>query len=115
MSELKLISKNPLSVADDFSKQPGLRWKKLTPNVSGEEFREFYLNPSFEDSIQNSKKLVVYLDGVEGYTKSFLEEAFGGLARMQGIKKVLENLELISKNQSRIEKIISYIQNADKK
>lgn len=65
-----------LSVASQFSRFPGLRFKRLS-EFSGEEFRDDLLIPA----IRENGKVVVDLDGVVGYGSSFLEEAFGGLVR----------------------------------
>lgn len=61
---------------------------------SGEEFREDYLEKYFKD--ESSKKIQIILDGTAGYSTSFLDEAFGGLARNYGVQKCLDRLEFIS-------------------
>jgi len=66
----------------DFTNYPGPRYEELGDG-SGEEFREKYLWPAF----QQDKDLVVDLDDVAGYGSSFLEEAFGGLIREHELKK----------------------------
>lgn len=65
-----------LSVARQFSKYPGGRYKRIS-EYSGEEFRERLLVPA----INRGEKVVVELDGVVGYGSSFLEEVFGGIVR----------------------------------
>ena len=58
-----------------------------------------------------SCQLVIILDGGFGYAPSFLEEAFGGLAREFGVKEVLDTLEFISDDEpSLISEIKGYIQ-----
>ncbi len=70
----------------DFSRTPGARYTDDGP-FSGEEFRKGKLEPLFEDESDNSK-IIVNLDGTKGYPSSFLEEAFGGLARILGSERV---------------------------
>jgi len=65
-----------ISIADDFTKYPGGRYKKHGKG-SGEEFREDFLVPNLE----KDEQIIVVLDGTAGYSSSFLEEAFGGLVR----------------------------------
>lgn len=66
-----------LSVARQFSRYPGGRYKKMSDN-SGEAFRDDLLIPA----LRRERKIVVDLDGVVGYGSSFLEEVFGGLVRI---------------------------------
>ena len=79
-----------IKIATDFSDTPGARFRSDGP-FSGEEFREDMLMPLFEDDADN-REILIDLDGAEGYPSSFLEEAFGGLARMVGAKKVKERI-----------------------
>lgn len=69
-----------LSIANEFSKTPGGRYRHEGP-FSGQQFREELLLPRFEDALKAKVKLYVDLDGGYGYPSSFLEEAFGGLVR----------------------------------
>jgi hypothetical protein len=102
-----------INVAKDFSTTPGARYRSDGP-FSGEEFRERLLKPLFEDSSDNSKIRIV-LDGVEGYATSFLEEAFGGLAREFGKQRVLDRLEFVSGEDSEaISEILDYIADVSK-
>jgi len=66
-----------IRVASDFSKTPGGRFRSMGPK-SGEEFRDIVAA-----SLARGEAVTVVLDGVEGYGSSFLEEAFGGLARLK--------------------------------
>jgi len=92
-----------IAIAKDFSDVPGGRYKK-DGKWSGEEFRQQFLEPAIQD--EEVEKVVVDLDGTFGYSVSFLEEAFGGLALIYGEKKVLDRVELISTEQpSLIERI----------
>ena len=98
-------------VAKDFSDTPGGRFKKDGPN-SGEEFKERYLKPEF-DKLKGNEKLLIDFDGSYGYPTSFLEEAFGGLARIYNAKNVLEKLDFKSDEEpSLIEEVKRYITNA---
>ena len=66
--------------AKQFSKNPGLRFRKLS-DFSGEEFREKILEPCFD----NDTKIVINVDGVESSLgASFLSEAFGNVAVKYG-------------------------------
>lgn len=68
--------------AEQFSKNPGLRFRKLS-DFSGEQFREEVLEPCFE----KNNKIIINVDGVESSLgASFLSEAFGNLAVKYGKK-----------------------------
>ena len=69
------------SIAEDFSKTPGGRFRKHGP-YSGEAFREDVLCGLLQNAIEAEDKLIIVLDGTAGYGSSFLEEAFGGLVRL---------------------------------
>ena len=103
-----------IKVIDDFSKTPGARYRS-EGDYSGEEFREELLEPKFIDSKNNHEKLIIDLDGGYGYSTSFLEEAFGGLARKYDPNEVDSIIDLISQDEpSLIEEIKGYILNARK-
>ena len=77
-------------------------------------FRTNYLLPP----LRNKKTITVELDGVSGYPSSFLDEAFGGLVREEGISSedVLKYLHFHSeegKNNGTIRRIIHYIKSPD--
>jgi hypothetical protein len=58
--------------------------------------------------------LLIDLDDAEGYATSFLEEAFGGLARKYGAKAVLELLSFKSEDEPLlVDEIILYINDAN--
>lgn len=69
-------SKVTIDIAKQFSTEPAGRFPTDGPN-SGERFRNELLLPA----LLSTQKVVVILDGAEGYGSSFLEEAFGGLVR----------------------------------
>jgi hypothetical protein len=99
-----------LCIATDFSPLPGFRYETQAPN-SGERFREELLRPKFEQARRDGAKLEVQLDGVEGYTTSFLEEAFGGLARSPGIgpEMVMETIIVKSVQDDLIDDVHWYV------
>ncbi len=103
-----------LSIVSDFSRTPGFRFYSDGP-FSGQLFRETKLEPLFEES-KNFDTIVINLDGVAGYATSFLEEAFGGLARKYGKEVVLNRLTFISdEDPLLIEEIQNYIRNCHEK
>ena len=69
-----------LSIANDFSKTPGVRFPE-EGEFSGQQFREEFLKPKVDEAISNNDKLEIDLDGTSGLGPSCLEEAFGGLLR----------------------------------
>lgn len=87
-----------IRIAEDFSDSPGGMYKADGPS-SGEEFREKFLEPMFETARKKGGLLEIDLDGTGGYASSFLEEAFGGLARKFGAKAVLETLRFACKDE----------------
>jgi|SRR5579864_752549 len=91
------VAENTISinVAQEFSKTPGPRFK-TEGEFSGEEFRERVLEPKFLQARDEKSRLVVDLDGGYGYATSFLEEAFGGLARRYGQEPLLSMLQIQS-------------------
>lgn len=104
-----------INICKDFSDTPNARYK-TEGAFSGEEFREGLLEPKYLEAKKNNEKLIINLDGGYGYPTSFLEEAFGGLARKYNYIDVLETLEFVSEDEpSLIEEIQSYIKNASKR
>ena len=69
-----------VNIAEDYSKVPGGRYIEDGP-FSGQDFREKVLLPKFQEAKRQNVILQVNLDGGYGYGSSFLDEAFGGLAR----------------------------------
>lgn len=97
-----------ISIARDFTKTPGARLK-TDGEYSGEEFREKFLDPLFNDP-KDARTIEIILDGVEGYATSFLDEAFGGLARKYGKERCLKRLQFTSVEDPLLtEEITSYI------
>ena len=98
-----------LQVATEFSKFPGPRYRS-EGHDSGEEFRVDYLTPRFKKALEQGIRLKIDLDDAYGYATSFLEEAFGGLARDFGVQRVLKVLEFKSDDEPYlIDDIIRYI------
>ena len=71
-----------ISIAQDFSKYPAGRYP-ADGEFNGTRFRQENLVPHLKES----KILVVSFDGTAGFGSSFLEEAFGGLIREEGMTK----------------------------
>lgn len=69
-----------INIAADYSKVPGGRYIEDGP-FSGQDFRSKVLLPKFQEAKRQNEALQVNLDGGYGYGSSFLDEAFGGLAR----------------------------------
>jgi hypothetical protein len=104
-----------LSIARDFSETPGPRSRE-EGDFSGEEFLEDLLQPAFIKAQKSHEPLVVDLDGVVGYATSFLEAAFGGLARIYESEDVLKILELTCKDEpSLVDEVKNYIRDANLK
>ena len=98
-------------ICRDFSETPNARYRAEGPD-SGEEFRESLLEPKYILARNSNQKLIINLDGAYGYPTSFLEEAFGGLARKYGSAEVADTLDFISDDEpSLIKEINGYIQN----
>ena len=103
-----------ISIARDFSSTPGFRLISVGP-YSGEEFRKSKLDPLFKD-VADATPIEINLDGVAGYATSFLEEAFGGLARMYGVEVCMKRLKFRSDEEPLLPKEIEgYIRNSVKK
>lgn len=104
-----------ISIAKDFSRIPGARFPE-EGNYSGQEFRNEVLLPNFKKAISADEKLKVILDGTAGLGTSFLEEAFGGLIRINNISysEIKNTLILISdEDEDYIEEINQYLLEAD--
>lgn len=96
-----------INVAHEFSRFPYGRHIKDGP-YSGEHFRKNFLVLA----LKSNSQLVVDLDGTLGYGSSFLEEAFGGLVRLEGFtaKQLKSILRVVSKTDPSLEgEIWSYI------
>lgn len=108
------MSTHSISIANDFSRFPGGRFRTDGPH-SGQEFREDLLVPA----LQAQDRVMVLLDGVAGLPSSFLEETFGGLVREHGFApdELLHKLEFVAttpRMQSYPQVIARYIERATK-
>ncbi|HUX66770.1 MAG TPA: STAS-like domain-containing protein [Terriglobales bacterium] len=109
-----MLTPDVLSVAREFSKTPGPRAEAEGPH-SGEKFLRTRLLKRFLDAQRQGRKLLVDLDGTEGYATSFLEAAFGGLARNFPAATVLDTLEFKSSDEPYlVSEIKQYIADARK-
>lgn len=91
----------------DYSKRPGPRYSNQG-KFSGEDFYNSYLANWFKEAVDSSRKLVVVLDGTDGYLSSFLDESFGRLVYVYGKEYVAKNLIIISNtNPGLVDKITS--------
>lgn len=98
-----------ITIAKDFSDTPGARYYDDGPH-SGQEFFQKILLPKFKEALQNNAKLVIDLDGTEGYATSFLDEAFRSLSDEFDAEKVWKNIILMSEEEPDwIDEIKSYI------
>ena len=104
-----------INIAREFTPLPGPRYRDQGPG-SGQQFLDEHLRPAFEEARRTGERLTVQLDGVKyGYTTSFLEEAFGGLAREFGSEPVRETLTFESYVEPLLdEEIRHYIDHAER-
>ncbi|AMS32659.1 hypothetical protein AEM42_10195 [Betaproteobacteria bacterium UKL13-2] len=96
-----------LNVALDFSPEPAGRYPEDGP-FNGQRFREELLVPALVDN----DEVCVNFDGTEGYGSSFLNEAFGGITRLELLSEhtLREKLRIVSEEDpSVIDEIWQYI------
>ncbi|MCF6249164.1 MAG: STAS-like domain-containing protein [Desulfobacula sp.] len=98
-----------ININRDFSKYIGGREKRIS-QFSGEDFRERFLDNSFD----KYDRIHIELDGVLGYPWDFLDEVFGVIAKRYGKEKFWEKIDLISAHNYVTDKI-TYIVNHSKK
>ena len=89
-----------INIAKEYTKTPGGRYIK-EGKYSGEDFRKTVLMPKYIKCRENNEKLIVILDGGYGYGSSFLEEAFGGLARALKESRIAD-IEIISEEEPKL-------------
>ena len=87
-----------INIANDYTDTPGGRFVKDGP-FSGEDFRQKILIPKYREAVNNGSILEIDFDGCYGYPSSFLDEAFGGLAKSEKNHDVLKNIKIISHDQ----------------
>ena len=92
-----------LNIAKDYSLFTGLRYCDISEH-SGEDFYHKMLNEKFKEALDNHEKLLVVLDDVEddGYSPSFIDEAFGNLVYDFSEKIVRDNLILQSEKDPHV-------------
>ena len=104
-----------INISKDYTDTPGGRYI-CEGEFSGEDFRNTLLEPKFLESKNNNEKLTIDFDDTYGYSDSFLEEAFGGLARKYTTNVVNNILQFISNDEpSLIKKVEDYIRNCNMK
>ena len=105
--------KHILKISTEFSRTPGPR-SQDEGDFSGQLFLETVLEKRFNSAVADGNRLIVDLDGTEGFATSFLEASFGGLARKYGAETVLKHVEFVSAEEPYlIEEIESYIREAN--
>lgn len=103
-----------IHIATEFSETPGPR-SRDEGDYSGQEFLEDILKPKFEEAKKNKQRLLIDLDETYGYATSFLESAFGGLARTYEPNEILETIVFKSNEEPYLEmEIKQYIKDARK-
>lgn len=100
-----------INIANDYTKTPGGRFIS-EGDYSGEDFRENVLKPKFFQALESNDQLTVILDGGYGYATSFLEEAFGGLAREVKNRKIKDIIIISEEEPQLVSKIQQYIKDA---
>src|SRR5258707_8442172 len=104
-----------ISIAKEFSETPGPRARD-EGEFSGEAFLEDLLRPAFIQAKIDGGTLTIDLDGTEGYATSFLESAFGGLAREFEPSEVLNLISFNSEDEPYlVNEIKGYIRDARNK
>ena len=96
------------TICKEYTDTPGARYINQS-HFSGEDFRMSVLEPLYKKAKELSDTICIDLDGTYGYPPSFLEEAFGGLARKFPKEDVLERFEFKSEDQPSIIGLIKRI------
>ena len=103
-----------LNILRDFSYTPGPRYI-VEGEFSGEQFRQEKLRAAMTQAIADDDTLEIELDGTAGYGRSFFEEAFGGLVRIDKMdySDIVSHLKIISTEEPEwIDKIAKYLKKA---
>lgn len=96
------------NISEQYSNTLGARYAKDCA-FSGEDFRNTVLVPFYLSYKANGQTVKFVLDGTYGYPISFLEEAFGGLARVYPGEDVMGMIEgFISTDQPSLPKTIEH-------
>jgi hypothetical protein len=106
MSESNIVE---YKFIEKYTKFPGGRFERLGP-YSGENFREKVLREIFT----SGKSIKIDATGVvTSFSPSFLDEAFGTLAKEYGLEKFQKTVSLFSDdNPSLTEKMMYYVERA---
>ncbi|MFN3714832.1 MAG: STAS-like domain-containing protein [Alcanivoracaceae bacterium] len=101
-----------INIALDFSRFPGGRFRSDGP-ASGEAFRDDHLVPAINNG--GGGVTVISMDGVAGYGSSFLEEAFGGLIRLEHIseKDFWKSFSISASDSALLNEIKEYVHEAE--
>lgn len=84
-----------IDIPNEFTKTPGWRTYDDGP-FSGQEFFDKILRDRYIEAQTQDLKLKIILDGANGYTTSFLNEAFRLLGGEFGADKVWNRLVIVS-------------------
>lgn len=104
-----------IDIKKDFSSTTGFRDYSDGPK-SGLEFFDTILKEKYNQAVKEKCKLKIILDGGEGYTSSFLNEAFRLLGKEFGADNVINNIIVISNEYPKyIDKIKKSIYEMEKK
>lgn len=85
------MSNIEVNIGRDFNLRTGLRHCSIS-EYSGELFYHTHLNSNFKKAVENNVKLIVNIDGVRGYSPSFIDESFGNLVYDFGYELVEKHL-----------------------
>lgn len=93
-----------INLVKDFHKTPYGRYEEIDGDGAGDRFRKLILAPA----LRQHDKVHVDLDGYNRYGRSFLDEAFGGLVRVENFtpEQVLEKLTYSHSKVKTIELLI---------
>ena len=84
-----------IKISKDFSETPGGRLIE-EGDFSGELFRDSILIQKYEEAEKQDTQLEIDFDDCYGVGTSFLEEAFGGLARKYHKHGILKRITVIA-------------------
>jgi hypothetical protein len=90
-----------VNIPIDFSKNTGFRTYDDGPN-SGQEFYDLVLKEKFAQALEQDVPIKIIFDGGEGYTSSFVNEAFRRLKDEFGTDTVWNRLILVSEESPRV-------------
>ena len=99
-------------IAKEYTPYPAGRFKKHGPG-SGEGFREKLV----EMLNSGTQTIRLVMDHTYGYGSSFLEEAFGGLVRVEKItpEKIWQRIEIDTQDATLRQEIQDYVRDAAKR